>query len=99
MLKEVMTEGFILFLFILLTLSMGIIFQFFLYKLRELNKVQKRIIDSLHFVLHINGSLYWTKQFHRIADFGWLWGLRDHSEIRGLSVGTFIDRVYFGHHA
>ena len=50
MLKEVMTEGFILFLFILLTLSMGIIFQFFLYKLRELNKVQKRIIDSLHFV-------------------------------------------------
>ena len=35
-------------LFILLTISMGVVFQFMLAKIRELNTVQKRIIKSLH---------------------------------------------------
>ena len=35
-------------LFILLTISMGVVFQFMLAKIKQLNLVQKRIIKSLH---------------------------------------------------
>ena len=37
-------------LFILLTISMGIVFQFMLVKIKQLNLVQKRIMKSLHYV-------------------------------------------------
>ena len=37
-------------LFILLTISMGIVFQFMLAKIKQLNLVQKRIMKSLHYV-------------------------------------------------
>ena len=44
-----MTQEFTIYtLFILLTVSMGIVFQFMLAKIKELTAVQKRIIKSLH---------------------------------------------------
>ncbi len=46
-----MTQEFTVYtLFILLTVSMGIVFQFMLAKIKELNKIQRRIIKSIHFL-------------------------------------------------
>lgn len=60
MLNGIMTEGFILFLFILLTLSIGIIFQFFLIKLKKIDKAQKRIVESLHFIHDSQKKTTWS---------------------------------------
>lgn len=37
-------------LFILLAISMGIVFQFMLLKIKQLNMVQRRIMKSIHFI-------------------------------------------------